>query len=309
MSILKILILGSNGFFGKSIKNLMQNKNYHLFFLERKDLDFLNKDLLNNKFQEIKPDIVIHCCGIIGSSESNKKKDQLSILNNNILLNINIFECCDINLVKKIILFSSYRIFSSNIHEFYNEDSLSFLDLDINNQNNSYLLSKKIMHSQMQLLKQKNHSIQIICLVLPNIFGCYDHFIKDGRIVPSIITRINECKNKNVNIVSNAKTPVSLIYVNDIIRLLEECICRDDIYDNVIIFNYTTTLTLEKLVEKIKRIMNSDDTIEFDSQTPYQETNIMKPDIGKFHSLFQDFKFSDLDESLQETIQFYLSNN
>ena len=90
MSTLKILIIGSNGFFGKNIKKLLQTKACEFIYLDRKNVDVSDKIRLNQTFQEINPDVVIHCCGIIGSSHSNKEKNQLDILNTNILLNMNI---------------------------------------------------------------------------------------------------------------------------------------------------------------------------------------------------------------------------
>jgi len=317
MKILKILILGSNGFFGKSIKNLFKNEKYDFFYLERKDVDFLEKNQLNNKFQEIMPDIVIHCCGIIGSSESNKEVDQLYILNTNIILNVNIFECCNnTKSVKKLILFSTYRCFPQNIHEFYNEDSLSFINLLVDQQNNGYLISKKIMHIQMEVLKKTNPSMQIICLIIPNIFGYYDHFTKNGRIVPSIISKINEEKQEkqkekeeNIYIHSHHKTQVNIIYMNDIIKLLSICVERNDIHGNIIVFDYKSIVTLEELANKIKILLNSNKTIIFDSHKSLEQSNIMKPDTSKFNKLFSDFTFSKIDDSLKETIDFYLSTS
>ena len=41
---IKILILGSNGFFGKNLKKSFKNNyNYQFIFIERKDVDILNK--------------------------------------------------------------------------------------------------------------------------------------------------------------------------------------------------------------------------------------------------------------------------
>ena len=309
MSTLKILILGTNGFFGKSIKNLLKKDNYDFIYLERKDVDILDKINLHKKFQEIKPDIVIHCCGIIGSSESNKKKDQFMIFNNNIELNINILECCSTHLVKKVILFSTYRIFSPNIQEFYNEDDLSLIDVKIDQHNTGYLLSKKIMNIQIEVLKKYNPSMKVVCLVFPNIFGCYDHFIKDGRIVPSLITKLKEQEEGPIYIHSHPQTEVNLIYINDIVKIIDKCIQSIEVEGNIIIFDNKTIITLEDLVSKIKEIMKLSTTVFFEDNVFYEKTNIMKPNINKFNSLFSDFIFSNLDDSLKECIDFYLSNN
>ena len=80
MSIIKILILGSNGFFGKNIKKLLKNINYEFLCIERKKIDILNKEQLDKVFISFDPSIVINCAGMVGSSESNKDNDQYDIL-------------------------------------------------------------------------------------------------------------------------------------------------------------------------------------------------------------------------------------
>ena len=74
----KILILGSNGFFGKNLKKLLKCSDRDLIYIERKDIDILDKEKLNQVFNNLQPSVVINCCGLIGSSESNKLIDQLT---------------------------------------------------------------------------------------------------------------------------------------------------------------------------------------------------------------------------------------
>lgn len=308
MSILKILIIGSNGFFGKNIKILLQNKNCEIICLDRKMVDVLDKVRLNQMFQEIKPDVVINCCGIIGSSHSNKEKNQLDILNTNILLNMNILECCNIHSVQKVILFSTYRMVSQDIKPFYNEQDLNFINLNDNQINNGYLMSKKIMQIQSEILKQMNNSMQIITFILPNIFGCYDVFIPNGRIVASLITKITAQNTDDIHIHSHPDTLVNIICINDIVRLLDICIQSTVINGNIIIFNHKNTMSLEQLANKIKVLTNSGKQITFDSQLSYDHGNSMNPDTSKFESIFSNFEYSDSDDCLKETIDFYLQS-
>jgi len=175
MDIIKILILGSNGFIGKNLKNLLKiSENYKIYCIERNDIDILNINKLNNYFLCNKPSIVINCCGIVGSSEYNKNMNQLSILNENIILNINILECCQKYNVSKLIMFSTYRLFNNN--DDFNENNDNFFTPDINSSNFGYLLSKHLLNLQLQLF-QKYYNTSILCLILPNIFGLHDNFV------------------------------------------------------------------------------------------------------------------------------------
>ena len=88
----KILILASTSFIGQNIKNYFEKKNYTMYFLNKKNVNFMNKDLLHENIKNINPEIVINCCGIVGSSIKNKSLNDFDILNENIILNINVLE-------------------------------------------------------------------------------------------------------------------------------------------------------------------------------------------------------------------------
>jgi nucleoside-diphosphate-sugar epimerase len=310
----KILILGSNGFIGKNLKHLFEKNNtYDLYCLERKDFDISDKQKLNELFIKLKPNIVLNCCGIIGSSETNKKMNQYDILSANMELNTNIINCCKDNNIKKLILFSTYRIFlSSNTEKYDEENLLEHIDLNICNNNKGYLLSKIFMHVKIDLLV-KTAQTDIVCFILPNIFGSYDNFSVDGRIVSSIICKISEAKigNTDVYIHGNQNATVNLIYINDIVLIIDKCIQDDDIKGNIIILNNKTTITLLELSRTIKTLMKYKKNIYFDSNEPYIESSIMNNELYKFNKFFKNFEFTDLYKSLKETIDYFnlLTNN
>ena len=308
---IKILILGSRGFFGKNLKLLLQNTNYTLYFLDRTIADAQNIVQLNSIFTEFTPEVVINCCGIVGSSELNKELDQTAILNTNINLNTNVFTCCKNNNVKKLIVFSSYRIFPNNIEDGYDESKLSCLDFSFshtNANNTGYLLSKKIMHLQIELMKQ-NTDIKIICLVLPNVFGLYDMFTMNGRIVPSFIHKINTAKEESTNLIINSdgRTMIDLIYMNDIVYIIDKCIKQSNITGDIIVFNENTKLTLEDLVNILAKKMNYIHQIVFTNVLSSKPPKLATPNNHKFNAYFEDFKFTDLNDSLQKTIDYYVN--
>ena len=159
----KILILGSNGFIGKNLKkNLKEvhdDKKYEYIYLTKEKVDLKNKMSLKNYMEWKKPHIVINASGVVGSSLLNKEKNDYNIFNENILILMNILECCKEINVEKIILFSTYRLFGEDVRENYDE-------YDINNaiikNNFGYLESKKIQNIQMELFL-KHYKIKIVC--------------------------------------------------------------------------------------------------------------------------------------------------
>jgi len=296
----KILILASTSFIGINIKKYLEKK-YNVFCLHRQLVDFKNGKLLQEKIKNINPNIIINCCGIVGSSIKNDKLNDFDLLNENITLNINVLNACKNLHIKKIIMFSSYRLFGDDTHENYNENDIQTSTIKYNK---GYLASKKILDTQIELFI-KEYKINIVCLIMTNIFGCYDDFSINSRIVPSMITNIKKHMNENTNmtIFSNKNTLVNLVFVEDISRIIELCILSENVQGNIIIFNKKGTLTLENLTIEISKILNYQNKIIFINDIPICN-NIMKPNLSKFYTLFENFEFTDLKTSLQTTINF-----
>ena len=301
----KILILGSNGFFGKNLKKLLKCSDRDLIYIERKDIDILDKEKLNQVFNNLQPSVVINCCGLIGSSESNKLIDQFTILNINLMLNINILNCCDRYNIEKLITFSTYRLFT-DVDENYNEEDINFIDTNVDNA--GYLLSKAIMDKQIKLLKQKSN-INIICFFLPNIFGFFDKFSNDARIVPSLINKIYLAKKdeSDLYINSNSANLVNIIFINDIVRLVHTSI-YENIDGNILVFNEKSTFSLFQLTQILSTIMNFKKKINFKEHVINENKNIMKPNLYNFKKKITNFTFTDTHDALNKTIDFFYSS-
>jgi nucleoside-diphosphate-sugar epimerase len=297
----KILILASTSFIGKNIKKYFEKK-YTVFSINRKDVDFKNELLLKNAIKEIDPEIVVNCCGIVGSSVKNKSLYDYDILNENIILNANILNSCKNLNIKKIIVFSSYRLFGDNIHENYNENDIQTSNF---NYNIGYLMSKKVLDTQIKLF-MNDYKIDIVCLLLTNIYGCYDDFSMNGRIVPSMLSNIkkNMENDSNTIINSNKNTLVNLIFVDDISKIVEISILKENIRGNIIVFNKNGIITLDNLTHKIAKILDYKKQILFKEDRQLIESNIMKPDLSTFNDFFNNFEFTDLEKGLEITTNF-----
>jgi len=300
----KILILASTSFIGKNIKKYFEKK-YTVYSIDRKDVDFKNELSLKNAIKEIDPEIVINCCGIVGSSVKNKSLYDYDILNENIILNANILNSCKNLNIKKIIVFSSYRLFGDNIHENYNENDIQTSNF---NYNIGYLMSKKVLDTQIKLF-MNDYKIDVVCLLLTNIYGCYDDFSMNGRIVPSMLSNIKKNMENEFDTVinSNKNTLVNLIFVDDISKIVEISILKENIRGNIIVFNKNGIITLDNLTHKIAKILDYKKQILFKEDRQLIESNIMKPDLSTFNDFFNHFEFTDLEKGLEITTNFLSS--
>jgi GDP-L-fucose synthase len=164
-----------------------------------------------------------------------------------------------------------------------------------------------MLHLQIELFFKHNPNIKYVCLILPNIFGNFDSFIANGRIVPAIIKKIDDAKKKEMDLIikSNPNNLINLIYVEDLFPLIEKCLLDDGINENILVFNKKGIWTLDKLVNFLKKEMTFEKEIIFTESTENNNNNIMSPDINKFNSFFKDFEFSNLENSLKNTLDYF----
>ena len=306
----KILIIGSNGFIGKNLKNHLKvnygKNNYEYCYLTREKVDLKDKVALKKYIHLNKPNIVINASGVVGSSMLNQEKNNNFIFDENVLILMNILECCQEIKIEKLILFSTYRLFGEEVRENYDENDMN--DGIIKN-NMGYLESKRCQNTQMELFMKRN-KMKIICLIMPNIFGEEDQYIMNGRIVPSFITKIINAKreNKNISIESSHKNQLNLIYVKDIVKIVEQTIEKEDEkwLGNIIIFNKNGIIEIAELAKKIAQIVDYQGMIQFNEERENKKTNLMNPNLSKMESLFPDFEFTDIDFALNKLIKDYI---
>lgn len=69
----KILILGSSGFLGSNLYfYFTKNTTHIIFYCTKKNVNILKEHELSDYIESIGPNIIVNCCGIVGSSEMNK---------------------------------------------------------------------------------------------------------------------------------------------------------------------------------------------------------------------------------------------
>jgi nucleoside-diphosphate-sugar epimerase len=307
----KIIILGSNGFIGKNLKNHFEKEEQvgkvEIIYLTRELVDLRNKDALIEFIRKENPTIIINASGIVGSSRLNEQRNEDEILNENNRIIMNLLDGCLENKVEKLILFSSYRVFGNEIHENYDE---SDIEKGIIENNRGYLESKKIQDREMKSVMEGTSTLKVICMVMTNVFGEEDRFVTDGRIVPALITKMQRAKeyNEHIFIDSFSDEEVNLVYVQDIVKMVEQLIEQDVSIGNILIFNKKGVLKIGELSKKIAQIMEYSGVISFKEEQQStickknKKNNIMKPNLLKMEKIFPEFEFTDIDVALKKVI-------
>ena len=264
----KVLLFGSNGLVGSSVKELFEkDKNVELIAATRDDADLFNYDSTRNIIEDNKPNIIINSAAKVGGIYANNKY-RTTFLLDNLKININILEAC-INFPNiKIINLGSSCIYPLDATTPIKESSL--LDGKLEETNSPYAIAKiagielgRSLHSQF------GH--EVINLMPTNLYGPRDNFSDlNSHVIPGLIQRIHNAKiekNKNVEIWGSGKPLREFLYVNDLADAIK-FIINNNVRDELINIGSGEEITIKNLANLICEVVGYNGSLLFDSSMP-----------------------------------------
>jgi len=302
---MKILILGGTGFIGSKIYNLIKNKNFvrNLSLTSNIDLrvpDKLDKYLKNNY------KIIINCAAHVGNLNyiGNKKAD---IMNDNLKIYLNLYSSIKkskfkpyvINLISNCVYPANHkiqkesRIYDGNIHESVEPFGLP-----------------KLILLKLSSFYFKQYDIKSLNLVLPNAFGPGDHMDTNrSHALNGIIVRmINAKKNKKnkFEIWGSGKPKREWIFAEDVSKLIVLLLRRKKLLNKFRVINVAQnkSYSINYLAMKVKKILNYKGQLTNNKNFP-DGALLKQLDNQLFNKEFKNFKFTNFDDALKRTVEFY----
>ena len=208
----KILITGSSGLVGTELKKKIIKLSKRIYCLDSK-VDLRNYSLVEKKLKKIKPDIIFHLAAQVGGIWANKMF-KYDFYHNNLLINTNLVHAAAINKVKYLIGMGTGSAYPKKFENRALHEK-SFLSGEPDETNEGYAYAKRSLLIQMQILKKINKLE--FCFYLPaNLYGPNDNFSnKSSHVVPALIRRFFENKNKDISIWGNKNTKRDFLYIGD----------------------------------------------------------------------------------------------
>ena len=223
----KIMIAGASGMVGNAIKRRYLNADkynsqiYEILTPSRNELNLLNFEEVKNWFEENCPDIVILAAAKVGGIFANKNNPADFILHN-LKIQTNLIEISNKFKVKKFLFLGSSCIYPRLATQPITEKDLLSGQLEITNE--FYAIAKIAGIKLCQALAMQK-GFNPICLMPTNLYGPGDNYHKsDSHVLPSLIKKFSEAKNKNMKNVTcwGDGSPLrEFLYVDD---LAEACV-------------------------------------------------------------------------------------
>tara|TARA_B100000787_G_scaffold85480_1_gene63042 strand:- start:9786 stop:10718 length:933 start_codon:yes stop_codon:yes gene_type:complete len=298
----KILVTGSNGLLGSQLVKLLKNNNNNYLSCSSKNLDLVNYKKIDSFFRKNKPTHVIHTANKVYGIGGNSRK-RFEMINENLIINSNLFKACKKYKIKKIICIGSSAVYSEKYKN--NIEEKNIFKYSPHSSEFYYGISKRVMLHQLKSLAEQT-KIKICYVVMNNMYGINDNFnTENGHVVPSLIHKFYLAKknSNSVKLWGSSGTKRCLLYSKDAARMILE-IAKKEV--QVINLSSTKEITIGQLAKMIAK------TYDFKGKIIWEKKIFKGVDRRKLDTSLQTkFKVKEeysLKKGLEETIKWFNKN-
>jgi GDP-L-fucose synthase len=303
----KVLILGSNGLVGTSVKNVLErNPNIReLICATRNDADLFNFGETKEFIENSKPDIMINAAAKVGGIYANNSKRTEFILEN-LKINVNILEASIPFSNMYIINLGSSCIYPLEAKNPIKEESVMSGRLEPTN--SPYAMAKlTAIEIGDALSSQYGH--KVLNLMPTNLYGPFDNFSEnDSHVIPGLIAKMHKAKEQKAEefkIWGTGKPLREFLYVDDLSRAIEYLIFNKP-EESLLNIGSGIEITIYDLAKKIKEVVEFEGQLNFDSTKPDGNPRKLL-DSSTINKLGWSPEVN-LDNGLRLTYKWYLNN-
>tara|TARA_B100002019_G_scaffold106215_1_gene91245 strand:- start:2659 stop:3582 length:924 start_codon:yes stop_codon:yes gene_type:complete len=266
---MKVLILGSSGLVGSSLRRILDNnqKITELIASTRKDTDLFSLDSTKKLINEHKPDVLINAAAKVGGIYANNTK-RVEFILENLKINTNVLESCIPYNNIKIINLGSSCIYPLEVENPIKEESVMTGKLEPTN--SPYAMAKLTAIEIGNALSQQ-YGHNVINLMPTNLYGPNDRFSEnDSHVIPGLIFRMHTAKLKNeqsFEIWGSGKPKREFMYVDDLSESIN-FIIENNVNVNLLNIGSGYEITIKELALKIKDIVGFSGEVSFNTSMP-----------------------------------------
>mgnify|MGYP001311788873 FL=1 len=301
-----ILLIGSQGFLGSHVKNLLdQNHENYQEIKNKKDVDIRNLEELDKFVRQNEFKSIINCSAFVGGIAFGYKY-QADLLQLNSLMAVNIYEMAKKYKIEKVINPISNCVYPGHL-ELYEEKN--FWNGPPHESVFNYGLSKRLMVGLGESFYQQ-YGITSSNVIMSNMYGPHDHFEEErSHALGAIIKKVSDAKksqSKSIEIWGTGKPIREWLYVEDGAKALVNSL---NLNDGSYLFNVGINKgsSINEISDMISHAFNWDGNFVYDSSKP---DGVMKKTVnGDYGKRLLDWAPEvKLNVGIKKTVDWYIKN-
>lgn len=301
-----ILLIGSQGFLGSHVKNLLdQNHENYQEIKNKKDVDIRNLEELDKFVMQNEFSSIINCSAFVGGIAFGYKY-QADLLQINSLMAVNIYEIAKKYKIEKVINPISNCVYPGHL-ELYEEKN--FWNGPPHESVFNYGLSKRLMVGLGKSFYQQ-YGITTSNVIMSNMYGPYDHFEEErSHALGAIIKKVSDAKknhSESIEIWGTGKPVREWLYVEDGAKALVKSL---NLNDGSYLFNVGINKgsSINEISDMISHAFNWDGNFVYDSSKP---DGVMKKTVnGDYGKRLLDWAPEvKLNDGIKKTVDWYIKN-
>ncbi len=264
----KIFVAGHRGMVGSAIVRKLTAEGYTNFVLKTSsELDLRNQIAVERFFEEEKPEYVFLAAAKVGGILANNTY-RADFLYENLMIESNVIHQSYVHKVKKLLFLGSSCIYPKLAPQPLKEEYL--LSGYLEETNEPYAIAK-IAGVKLCESYRRQYNCDFISAMPTNLYGSNDNYdLQNSHVIPALIRKFHEAKIHNRQVVEiwGTGTPRrEFLHVDD---LADACLFLMNHYSDTEFVNIGTgkDLTIKELAEIIKKVVNFDGDLSFDSTKP-----------------------------------------
>ena len=266
---MKVLVFGSNGLVGSSLKSTLPNESNfdEIKFSNRADTNLFSYEDTSKTIINFKPDIIINAAAKVGGIYANNTQ-RTNFLLENLKININILESSTKLNSVKIINLGSSCIYPLNAPDPIKESY--FMSGKLEPTNSPYAMAK-LTAIELGNAIRTEFGHDVINLMPTNLYGPNDNFSKeDSHVIPGLLRKMHDAKTDNektFSIWGTGKPLREFLYVDDLSQAIIY-ILKENINEELINIGSGEEISIHNLSLLIKEVVGFKGSLEFDSKMP-----------------------------------------